>query len=184
MDWYHEPPRWQIDGDTLTLTTAPQTDFWRPPDGAAAKDNGHFWAQPVAGNFTARVKVVGAYRDLYDQAGLMLRLDDANWLKCGIELYEGRQHVSAVVTRDYSDWAVALPASQPAALWVRLKRQGTDIQIHYSLDGKLYHLLRHAYFPSAEQFQVGIMAASPQGPGFEVRFEGFGIAWMADEGAS
>lgn len=36
-----------------------------------------------------------------------------------------------------------------------------------------YHLLRHAYFPPAEQVLVGVMAASPQGSGFQVRFEGF-----------
>ena len=33
----------------------------------------------------------------------MVRLDEANWLKCGIEFVEGVQQVSAVVTRDYSD---------------------------------------------------------------------------------
>jgi regulation of enolase protein 1 (concanavalin A-like superfamily) len=131
--------------------------------------------QLVTGNFQAQVKVVGAYRDLYDQAGLMLRLDEANWLKCGIEFYEGAQYVSAVVTRDYSDWALASLPPNPAALWLRLARQGTDIQVHYSLDGATYALLRHAYFPPAEQLQIGVMAASPTGAGFEVSFEGFSI---------
>src|SRR6185437_2819209 len=141
MDWYHEPPQWRADGVTLTLTTAPKSDYWRSPDGATGADNGHFWARHVTGNFQAQVKVIGAYRDLYDQAGLMLRLDDANWLKCGIEFYEGEQHVSAVVTRDFSDWALAPLQPQPSALWLRLKRQGADIQIHYSLDGTTHALL-------------------------------------------
>lgn len=175
MDWYHEPPRWHADGDTLMLTTAPETDFWRAPDGTVARDRGHFLPQSVTGDFQAQVKVIGAYRDLYDQAGLMLRLDEANWLKCGIEFYEGAQYVSAVVTRDYSDWALAPLPPNPAALWLRLKRQGTDIQIHYSLDGAAYALLRHAYFPPAERLQVGVMAASPTGAGFEVSFEGLSI---------
>src|SRR5215831_3627334 len=175
MDWSHEPPRWHADGDILTFTTAAKTDFWRSPDGATVTNNGHFSGQAVSGNFQAQVKVIGSYHDLYDQAGLMLRLDDANWLKCGIEFYEGQQHVSAVVTRDYSDWALVPLPPNPAALWLRLKREGTDIQIHYSLDGATYHLLRHAYFPLAEQLQVGVMAASPQGNGFEVRFEGFSL---------
>ncbi|HLV98151.1 MAG TPA: DUF1349 domain-containing protein [Ktedonobacterales bacterium] len=176
MDWYHEPPQWRVEGDTLTLATAPKTDFWRSPDGSTVTDNGHFWAQPVTGDFQAQVKVIGAYRDLYDQAGLMLRLDEANWLKCGIEFYEGAQHVSAVVTRGFSDWALAPLPPKPAALWLRLKRQGTDIQIHYSLDGTAYQLLRHAYFPPAERLLVGVMAASPTGTGFEVIFEGFSIS--------
>lgn len=173
MDWYYEPPRWHEDGNTLTLTTAPQTDFWRSQDGATINDNGHFRAQPITGDFLAEVKVIGQYRDLYDQAGLMLRLDERTWLKCGIEFYEGAQHVSAVVTRDYSDWSLAPLSTTPAALWLRLTRQGAEIHIHYSLDGTTYLLLRHAYFPQAEQVLVGMMAASPQGSGFEVRFEGF-----------
>jgi hypothetical protein len=175
MDWLHEPPRWHADGNTLTLTTAPKTDFWRSPDGATVSDNGHFWSRPITGDFQAQVKVIGAYRDLYDQAGLMLRLDDATWLKCGIEFYEGAQHISAVVTRSHSDWALAPLPPNPAALWLRLKRQGADIQIHYALDETAYTLLRHAYFPPAERLLAGVMAASPTGTGFEVRFEGLSI---------
>lgn len=173
MNWYHEPPYWHVDGDRLTLTTAPQTDFWRSQDGATVRDDGHFQAQPIRGDFLAQVKVIGAYRDLYDQAGLMLRLDERTWLKCGIEFYEAAQHVSAVVTRDYSDWSLASLPPNSSALWLRLKRQGADIQIHFSLDGSTYHLLRHAYFPPTEQVLVGVMAASPQGSGFQVHFEGF-----------
>ena len=107
MNWHDEPPRWRVDGDMLILTTAPKTDFWRAPDGTAIADNGHFRAQLVNGDIQAQVKLIGGYRDLYDQAGLMLRLDEANWLKCGIELYEGAQQASAVVTRNFSDWALA-----------------------------------------------------------------------------
>jgi regulation of enolase protein 1 (concanavalin A-like superfamily) len=175
MDWYHEPPHWHADGNTLTLTTAANTDFWRSPDGATVSDSGHFLPHPITGNFQAEVKVIGAYRDLYDQAGLMLRLDDATWLKCGIEFFEGAQHVSAVVTRDYSDWALAPLPPNPTALWLRLQRQGSDVHIHYSLDGATYLLLRHAYFPATARGQVGAMAASPTGTGFEVSFEGFSI---------
>jgi regulation of enolase protein 1 (concanavalin A-like superfamily) len=130
MDWYQEPPQWRAEGNALSMTTGPQTDFWRAPDGSAIANNGHFWAQPVSGDFQAQVKFSGTYRDQYDQAGLMLWLDEANWLKCGIEFYEGAQHVSVVVTRRFSDWALAPLPPNPAALWLRLKRQGTDIQIH------------------------------------------------------
>ena len=175
MDWRHEPPRWRADGDTLTLTTAPKTDVWRAPDGTVVADNGHFWAQSVTGDFQAQVKLMGDFRDLYDQSGLMLWLDDANWLKCGIELYEGAPQVSAVVTRGFSDWGLApLPAGTDA-LWIRLKRHGTDVQVHYSLDGTDYVQLRHTYFPPPAEVLIGLMAASPTGEGFEARFEGFRV---------
>jgi hypothetical protein len=174
LDWYHEPPSWRIDGDTLTLTTAPQTDFWRAHTGEVHA-NGHFYAQPITGDFRAQVKVTGSYHSLYDQAGLMLQLDEANWLKCGIEFYQGRQHVSAVVTRHYSDWSLTPLPADPAALWLSLKREGAFIEILYALDGTTYHLLRHGYFPATERGLAGVMAASPKGPGFEARFKGLSI---------
>ena len=62
-----------------------------------------------------------------------------------------------------------------SASWLRLTRQSADIQIHYSLDGATYHLLRHAYFPPAAQVEIGMMAASPTGTGFDVRFEGWSV---------
>ena len=60
-------------------------------------------------DFVASVKVTGQYKALYDQAGLMLRLDDQNWIKTGIEYVDERQNVSAVVTREFSDWSRLSP---------------------------------------------------------------------------
>jgi hypothetical protein len=103
MEWYNEPPFWQLQGDTLTITSEPKTDFWRKTHYGFIRDNGHFYHQQIQGDFTVEVKVTGQYAALYDQAGLMVRLDEANWLKCGIEFVDNVQQVSAVVTRDYSD---------------------------------------------------------------------------------
>ncbi len=121
------------------------------------------------------VKVSGEYRDLYDQAGLMLRLDEANWLKCGIEFVEGVQQVSAVVTRDYSDWSVVPLPDNPASLWMRVHRRGTAVEVQYSLDGIQYTMLRLGYLTPIETVNVGVMCASPEGNGFSMKFEGFKI---------
>ncbi|MBZ0286799.1 MAG: DUF1349 domain-containing protein, partial [Anaerolineae bacterium] len=131
--------------------------------------------QDVTGDFTASVKIIGSYRDLYDQAGLMLRLDEKHWLKCGIEFVEGVQQASAVITREYSDWSVAALPQNPPALWLRLKRTGDAVEVTYALDGAQYNLLRMGYFPTTPAVQVGIMCASPEGSGFDVRFEDFYI---------
>ena len=111
MHWYNEPrsgPRTA----TVTVTAEHDTDFWRKTHYGFIRDNGHFYYQEVVGDFRCEVKVSGGYAALYDQAGLMVRLDAETWLKCGIEFVEGVQYVSAVVTRDFSDWSVvALPAA-------------------------------------------------------------------------
>lgn len=88
---------------TISITSGQRTDFWRKTHYGFIRDDGHFYYEQVKGDFIVEVKVSGQYEELYDQAGLMVRLDEANWLKCGIEFVEGVQQVSAVVTRDYSD---------------------------------------------------------------------------------
>lgn len=173
--WHNEPSAWQADGDRLTLITGPKTDFWRTTHYDFVRDTGHFRSQQATGDFVAEVKVIGAYASLYDQAGVMVRLDDMTWLKCGIELVDGVQQVSAVVTRAFSDWSVVPLPANPPALWLRLTRRGPAIEIHYSLDGTRFDLLRMAYLSPAATLRVGPMAASPEGPGFQVTFEGFTV---------
>jgi len=175
MDWYNEPPRWNVDGETITIRSGPKTDFWRTTHYGFIRDSGHFYHHPTAGDFLVEVKVSGAYAALYDQAGLMVRVDEANWIKCGIEFVDGVQQVSAVVTREYSDWSVTPLPSNPAALWLRLTRRGSAIEIRYALDGVGYQMLRLAYFTPSEIMSVGLMCASPDGAGFTVTFEGLTI---------
>ena len=79
--WHNEPPGWDAQGDTLQVTTEPKTDFWRVTHYGFVRDSGHFRHRQVTGDFVAEVKVVGAYAALYDQAGLMVRIDDTTWLK-------------------------------------------------------------------------------------------------------
>ncbi len=175
MHWYNEPKTWTSTGDAITVTVDCDTDFWRKTHYGFIRDNGHFYYQDVSGDFRCDVKVIGRYATLYDQAGLMVRIDETTWLKCGIEFVDSVQHVSAVVTRDFSDWSVVPLPSNPAAIRLRLTRTGSAIEVSYALDGSHYTLLRLAYLAEAPQAQVGVMAAAPQGAGFPVTFEGFAV---------
>lgn len=175
MQWFNEPPSWNATGDTITATTGAKTDFWRKTHYGFIRDNGHFYFQRVSGDFTLEVKFSGSYNSLYDHAGLMIRLDAENWLKTGIEYVNEVQHVSAVVTRDFSDWSVVRLANNVPALWLRLTRIKEAIEIHYSLDGSAFTMLRMLYFPPVDALDAGIMCASPEGNGFTAKFEGLKI---------
>ncbi len=175
MQWYNEPPTWQVQGEKIVVTSGAKTDFWQQTHYGFVRDNGHFFRQQMHGDFIAEVKVSGEYRDLYDQAGIMVRLDELNWMKCGIEFVEGVQQVSAVVTRDFSDWSVVPLPQNPASLWLRITRRGTAVVVQYSLDGEQYTMLRMAYLTAVDGVSVGVMCASPEGNGFPVTFEGFKI---------
>ncbi|EAW34120.1 DUF1349 domain-containing protein [Lyngbya sp. PCC 8106] len=171
MQWYNEPPQWTEDQNKIQVLSGAKTDFWRTTHYGFIRDNGHFYYQEVLGNFTAEVKIIGEYQDLYDQAGLMIRQDENTWLKCGIEFVNGVQQASVVVTRDYSDWSVVPLSQNPEWIILRLKRNAEAVEVEYSLDGDRYILLRLAYLSTQEKLQVGLMCASPDGEGFSVTFE-------------
>jgi len=97
-------------------------------------------------------------------------------MKCGIEYVNGIQNVSAVVTRDYSDWSVVPLANNPPSIWLRVVRQGGTVEVFYSLDGTAYTMIRTAHLTEAETIDVGVMCASPEGAGFTTRFEGFKVS--------
>ncbi|MBN1563512.1 MAG: DUF1349 domain-containing protein [Anaerolineae bacterium] len=171
MQWLNEPTQWTHHADTITVTAEGQTDFWRITHDGGVRDSGHFYYQPVQGDFTAEVKFNAAYSALYDQAGLMLRLDETTWLKCGIELFNGVQHASVVVTREFSDWSIVPLPEAPPALWLRLKRHGASVEVAYSTDGTAYTMLRQTYLTPAETLLIGVMCCAPTGDGFTATFE-------------
>lgn len=176
MQWLNEPQGWRQDGDRIEVAVDKGTDFWRKTHYGFIRDSGHFGYVVVEGDCTVEVKVTGAYRNLYDQAGLMLRVDEAHWLKTGIEYVHGVQYVSAVVTNDFSDWSVAPLRQNPPSIWLRVIRKAEAVEIFYSLDGSDYTLLRIAYLQPAPVLAAGIMCAAPDGQGFAAVFEGLRIS--------
>lgn len=175
MKWLNEPKKWSGNAQKLTLTVDPNTDFWRITHYGFIRDSGPFYYQEVQGNFEATVKVTGSYQELFHQAGLMVRTDNKNWIKTGIEYVDGVQNVSAVVTREVSDWSVVPRNDSPKSIWLKLLRKGDYVQIQYSFDSKDYKALRLAYFPPNVKVQIGMVAAAPGKKNFPVVFEGFSV---------
>lgn len=118
----------------------------------------------------------GEYAELYDQAGLMLRLDAENWIKAGIEFVAGRRMLSVVVTREVSDWSTMPCPSDAAWLILRITRIGSAVHVHWSdrPDPTAFRMLRLASFPVGPAF-VGPMCCSPQRAGFEASFRNFAV---------
>jgi regulation of enolase protein 1 (concanavalin A-like superfamily) len=175
VEWYNEPPVWKVEGNLITVQAAGKTDFWRKTHDGGIRDSGHFYAQTVSGDFEAEVTFTAGYRDLYDQAGLMVRADETTWLKCGIELFNGVQQASAVVTRDFSDWSVVPLRPTPPSIHFVVRRHGATVEVAYTLPGGEEALLRQATLSNAPALQVGIMCCAPTGDGFTARFEGLRI---------
>jgi regulation of enolase protein 1 (concanavalin A-like superfamily) len=175
MIWLNQPAKWNAERDSLSLTTDPKTDFWRKTHYGFIRDNGHFFYETVSGEFVVETEFKGNYHALYDQAGLMIRADETTWLKTGIEFVESVQYISAVVTRDYSDWSVVKLSAPIRSLRLRATQKGGSIIVEYDIGTGVWTMLRTTFLSSAPVLQVGRMAASPDGPGFDVQFHKFSI---------
>lgn len=171
MKWFNEPASAKQSGDEFIVTTKPKTDFWRKTFYDYVTDNGHFLFLPVAGDFTFESRVAAKYAALYDQAGLMVRVDSSNWLKCGLELVDSIGHASVVATRDFSDWSTVRGITAKEPLWWRIVRKGSSLEVLYSLDGKNFASTRLGYLPLPSFVDTGIMCCSPEGAGFESIFD-------------
>jgi uncharacterized protein len=117
MKWMSEPEWSRVSGGQITVRSKSKTDFWRKTFYGYVTDNGHFFHLPVNGDFSFEARIGGNYHDLYDQAGLMVRLDAGNWMKCGTELVDGVRHASVVFTREFSDWSTMQDLSGDSPVW-------------------------------------------------------------------
>jgi hypothetical protein len=81
--WLNEPKVWKRADGVLEVTTDKSTDFWRETHYGFTRDSGHFLGVRTGASFTAQLRVEAAYEQLYDQAGIMVRVDNRRWVKAG-----------------------------------------------------------------------------------------------------
>ena len=171
--WLNEPKVWNRANGVLDVTTDKGTDFWRETHYGFTRDSGHFLGVRTEPAFTAQVRIQGAYEKLYDQAGIMVRVDERHWVKAGIELSDGRAMLSSVLTNGKSDWATGPYEANPRDFWMRATVAKGVLRLQVSADGKTWPLVRLAPFPEARSYLVGPMCCTPERAGLQVRFSEF-----------
>ena len=170
--WINPPPFHEVRGDELIVRTGRDTDWWNNTFYGFRHLSGHFLAHKMTGDFSLEATFSAGYRRLYDQAGVMLRVDDNNWLKTGTEFTDGALHFSVVVTRDdQSDWSVLkLGGDIGHPVSVRLTRHAEALRVQRRDADGTWQLVRLAYLKMPETVEVGPMCCSPTGEGLEVAF--------------
>ncbi|TMR12097.1 DUF1349 domain-containing protein [Nonomuraea turkmeniaca] len=167
--WVNAPRQWTVD-DGLTLFCEPGTDLWNATHYGYTYDTAHMFGRTLPGDLRLEVTFSGEYAEQYDQAGAVLRIDEDNWIKAGIEHVDGGFHLSTVVTRQFSDWSVLPLDRSPRRVTFALERAGDAVTVRYGLDDDPPEtMLRLAYFPPGQAALAGAMAAAPVGKGFAVR---------------
>ena len=162
------------------MRVTPKTDYWRETHYGFTVDDGPFAYIERGGEFEAKVKLIGDYQHRFDQMGLMLRIDEQNWIKTGVEFVDNRMNISAVVTRQKSDWSLMATEELWPFVWIKVIRRLDAVEISYSRDDENYQMIRLAYFAQDRVVKVGLYAASPDGAGFDATFSKFQILHLAD----
>ena len=176
MTWFNAPPFSEVRNEALVAHTGDQTDFWQGTYYGFHRDDGHFLSRRRAGDFTATVSFSGRYETLYDQAGLMVRVDTERWIKFGVEYTDSARHLSIVVTHQHSDWSAQLLSHQDPVS-IRVTRLGDALFMQYARPDGAWAMARLAHFPAdIAEVAVGPYLCSPQRAGFAATFHAFAVS--------
>ncbi|MEV0975102.1 DUF1349 domain-containing protein [Microtetraspora glauca] len=169
-EWVNEPRDWAA-GEGLRMVADPSTDLWQKTHYGYSYDTAHMFGRVMPGDLRITATFEIDWAEQYDQAGVVLRIDEENWIKAGAEFVDGMPYISVVVTRGWSDWSVTAAPGSFGSITMDLERAGDAVTVRYGLDdAKPEQMLRLAYFPPAVPALAGVMCAAPVGKGFETRF--------------
>lgn len=180
MQWFNEPEQWSVNSDVLSMFVTPHSDYWRISHYGFTVDDAPFYYATYGGEFEAKVKIEGDYKTRFDQAGIMIRINHENYIKAGIEFVDGKFNLSTVVTHHTSDWSVITLDKAIPYIWIKAVRRLDAVEIFYSFDDKNYVMMRNAWLQDNTPVKVGLMAACPDGDGFNVKFEHFQVKHLPD----
>ncbi len=177
LRWHCEPAHWRVssDSNSLQVRTDPGTDFWQRTHYGFEADNGHFLSLEAIGDFVLTTRVSSKPVHQYDQAGLMVRVSPACWLKTSVEFEpEGFNRLGAVVTNgQFSDWSTQPLSKDVQTVWFRIRAEGNDCIVETSLEGRHWEQIRMAHLQeraSTKSVSCGLYACSPKAAGYEAEF--------------
>lgn len=170
FEWYNEPQNVTFRDKEMIVCAEKGTDFWQSRHHQYGQDSGHFFFARRKGDFIFTVKWSFSNCQTYNQCGLMLRIDEYNWIKASI-MYDNpaRPMLGTSVTQSgYSDWAAQDIPSGLTEIWFKVKRLNGDYMIYYSLDGESFKQIRTTHLINdMTEIKVGAYICSPQSDDFE-----------------
>lgn len=189
LHWTREPLNWEINDDTIRITTKPHTDLWQRTYYHFRNDNAPVLQMTTDEryfSFVVRTEFDSKHR--FDQCGVVMYLNSENWLKASIEYENERfQHLGSVVTNlGYSDWATTEIDASVKSMWYRLSRREDDFCIECSEDGQTFRQMRICHMHKAtDAVSFGIYACSPEDSSFCATFSQMQLLpcqWQAHDG--
>jgi uncharacterized protein len=178
-DWVNSPTGWKAwGGNNLAIAAGPKTDWFRDPSGGAVTHNAPaaiFTPPDESALLSARVSV--SFASTFDAGVLLASAGEDLWAKLCFELSpRGKPMIVSVVTKGLSDDCDSVVV-RGREVHLRLAMMRKALAFHYSLDGRLWHLVRH--FGLGAGVRLGFLCQSPTGGGCEASFAG--ITYRAGE---
>lgn len=173
IGWKNKPKHYVIENDYVIFESTPYTDLWSKTYTGHCQNNASTLTVKVDGNFTFSSQVHYKYKKKRDHCGLLLYLDDENWLKVCVEYIDTQaSYLSTVVTRDgYSDMASHRIGSAVDRIWYRISHDDGCFLVEYSFDEIHYKQMRlFNLLTNKESMELGLFAASPDDSSFDAEF--------------
>ncbi|CAE6359146.1 unnamed protein product [Rhizoctonia solani] len=179
----------------ITVNALPGTDLWRKPPSTNSVNGPAYLAHRLLNQFKrARMTVSAEWTRAYDHGGLVFHINSPgekyqSWVKTGIEMFEGKPHVSTVATPEggYADLSLAVASGKSATIEVVAERPSMKISPFFC---PLRSGIRQVTWAFQENqdllLGVGIFAARPtktegeetgKGEALVVSFEDLKIEW-------
>lgn len=189
LNWTRAPKSYQILDDGIEIITSPNTDLWQRTYYGFRNDNAPLLQIKTTNKyFSFTVKTKFDSKKRFDQCGIVIYLDQDNWLKASTEFENNKiQRLGSVVTNlGYSDWATTDIDASINEVWYRLSRRQSDYLIEYSYDGINFYQMRICHlFKGDQAINFGIYACSPEDSSFKAMFSHLNLSecvWLDHDG--
>ena len=163
-------------GSELRLFAPAKKDFWSKTfyTPLLIKSDAVALVCPVDIGIEVTIKVDFEYtpKSQFDQAGLLVYIDQNHWMKCGIEYCDGNPRLSVVVCNNFSDWSTQPWNGHSVSLKVHKVNQSDSLVVEAaSLGSTDFQFVRIAHLSTkisandstqpSLPWQVGPYAACP-----------------------
>lgn len=176
--WSRQPTTVATQNGKLVVEAADKSDFWRNTSYQFIHNDGHALLKTFPDKSALEVSFNLDFSGQWDQCGIFIRNTDVNWIKTGVEYFDGAPHVGAVVTRENSDWSMAAyPEWFGKVITFRASRDGNALTIRAKADGD-FQLVRVAPIDPQLNWEAGPFICAPTRAGMVGEF----ILWQ--EGAA
>jgi regulation of enolase protein 1 (concanavalin A-like superfamily) len=164
----------EVDG-VIKVESIEASDWWRTTAYGFIHDDGHALTIDIPNESAMEVSFILDFTEQFDQAGIFIRADEANWIKGGVEFCDGYPQVGAVVTQNKSDWSSSrISEWMGKEVTVRASRSGDAVTIRAGINGDL-QLVRVAPLDPGRSWSAGPMTCAPSRAGLITTFTSWSI---------